>query len=370
MAFGRSIHLSLVGLAMAVFCLGSGCSRTKKPDQRIPIGTWYTVRDIVSDDTGAWIAIEHDSPFEAGKKLPPLLCSVCRYGVDGTLQKEVSLGEGVCRQLKYTPYGFLALVVPRENLRIVLWISDREGTVWSSRGELPCEPYAANRLKDGSILIWDDLHLFRSYDDGATWQKLPLAIPSGVEKGLSRETVICELPDGRLLLATRVYEGEATSTIRIGTYSEKENFHQLLTINGRLAGSSVQTDGSVMLLVHEENAGDTKEVLYLLNSPASAAPSLSVVYRTSSMLPRELITRGQSAIVFSTIWKTPTSFFSTFSRRILSVRKGPDGRWLLSENRSLESYEPQLLSTSPNGDAWIYVSNWSGQSILYFAKGI
>jgi hypothetical protein len=319
----KKTFFGIVGwLAISIIALITGCRPAPVPYARIPIATWTSVRDIFADDNGLWAAVDESAPYVKGGRLSPKKCSVCRYGLDGVLQREVVFGEGLCRQLKYFPDGFLVLVVSMDEDGVVLWTSDKAGEKWTSLGTLPCNALAAARLRDGVILIWSENRVFKSSDEGKTWCQLPVNLPRGVEQGLMRESLIEERANGDLLLALRVYEGGSSSTIRVGVYSEKENFRQLHSISGTCQGISTQQDGAVVVLAHEDSGDDPVQVIYCLRELSTKKLSQQVVCRTKSTLPRELIAVGNKVFAFSTIWKTPGSFLDTFDRRILSFWSG------------------------------------------------
>jgi hypothetical protein len=168
-------------------------------------------------------------------------------------------------------------------------------------------------------------------------------------------------------MTTEVYEGRSISTIRFGTYSETKNFQQILSIEGRLAGTRLLSDESLLALVHVEGTDVVEPSLrlYQLKFFPSTSPTLTKIYERSSTLPKNLIPYGESSLLFGSKWNPPFFAFSSFPSSVRSVRQERNGKWTESSEKWIEVYDPKELSVAPNGDVWGYFSELGSHGIFF-----
>lgn len=353
-----SVCLTHLGLLSAVLLGSAGCERVQQSVRRFPVRDEVTVREIVPDDGGAWVSIDWRPSNAKGFETA---CLLRRYRNDGSIENEVPIGAGLCRQLLPTQNGFLALIVRRvgDGLAVDLWSSDKSGVEWRNSGRLPCEAIGLSRLSDATMLIWDEVRLFKSADEGRTWAPVSITFAGEGKKSFSRRGVF-EHPVGKIFLGVGYYGGPGGFKTGFGELSGAQ-FLASITVPGRLSDAVLRADGSLIALLHEEGRGQS---LYQFADLSSTTPSRSVIHRESSVIHHSMISTETGLIILSAKNKIPVFFFSSFKKRVFLVNKTPVGDWNTGEDEALEDFQPKLLALSPNGSAWMYLSNMDRHEIV------
>lgn len=325
-----------------------------------------TATRIVADNSGAWVVVNRCAIAATSKRQPPTYCQIRRYRSDGSTERSDDLGGGLCRELRSDSQGLLALLVSdaaASKMSTVLWQFDGES--WKNTGTLPCIAVGVYRLKDGALLIWDETRLFRSKDDGRSWDRLTLKGPEPGRTHFSRGSVIGELSGGVMAFAISVYEGQQRNTVRVGTFAETIGFVQKISIEGRLASTSFGPDGDLLLLVHVSRNGDGEPALKLYSTKTIAEWSPRILYEEEAILPEQLVTSADRLLIVGRSWIQPKSFLSVFPTRVIALSLGAGGKWTAKRDTKLDAWNPRIVALAPNGGAWCTFSNMQEHGLVF-----
>lgn len=348
-AFWKTVVRGVVAAAAGLVC---GCAPKKGLHWDLPL--YEEAHQIIADAEGAWTVVSERGPVDVNGHIPSTHCFVRRLRPDGSIEFEKQLHDGGCRQLLEDSHGLLVLQVSDTitmDYFTSLWSFD--GREWRNSGKLPCNAVGVYRLADESVVIWGGWHMYRRAAGRESWMPMPLALPSTPDLASGGMRVIGQLAGGKLVVALDVWDG-TSSTARIGLYSETGGFTESFRAPGRVASALIDPDGEVLIAVHT-SLHDSPSVALYVWLPTRGQPH--VIYQGDDFLPKHLELVNDSVILIGSGWIEPKSFLSTFPTRIIELKKQADGTWQASRDRSLDGWEPRLISFTPDRSAWFTYSS-------------